>query len=413
MTLPASSCIKCGFCMSVCPVYREDHMESHVARGRNVLILQAEANKIPAEDDYFQTLSHCLLCGRCLAVCPAKVPSPEINIKAREKQFEKKGPSFWQRLVFRGILKHRIAFARFLGMVSMIPGVTQENGKPLRHMADFMSVFSGGISIPKLSKPFLSNRLKALNLPHNKQSGKGRVAFFPGCGFDYFFSDIAVATAKAIANVGFEVVYPKNLSCCGMAVYNAGDSKTAVEMAKINIRILSGYDYIVTGCATCGSTLKNYGAWFKEDKELNEKAKTVSDKSCDFSQFLTQQGGTTLKYSGKTVRATYHDPCHLKWHQGISESPRQILNKLEGVEYVEMEGADACCGLGGTFSLSHRQLSLAILAKKMAAIKKTSAQIVVTSCPGCIIQLMDGVRRHGMDVEVKHISQMVEDGKEE
>jgi glycolate oxidase iron-sulfur subunit len=109
---------------------------------------------------------------------------------------------------------------------------------------------------------------------------------------------------------------------------------------------------------------------------------------------------------------TYHDPCHMRWHQGIREQPRQLLQSIDGIKYVEMEGADECCGLGGSFSLTHRDTSLAILDKKMESIKKTGAKVVVTSCPGCIVQLRDGARRHGMDIEVRHISEIVHGQKE-
>ena len=86
----ANKCMKCGFCMYNCPIYKVDHIESHVARGRNMLIRQAGDKSIPIDDDYAERLSYCLLCGRCEAICPAKVPSPEINVAARTNLVEPK-----------------------------------------------------------------------------------------------------------------------------------------------------------------------------------------------------------------------------------------------------------------------------------------------------------------------------------
>jgi glycolate oxidase iron-sulfur subunit len=97
----------------------------------------------------------------------------------------------------------------------------------------------------------------------------------------------------------------------------------------------------------------------------------------------------------------------MKWHQGISSQPRELLRSIDGVKFVEMEGADDCCGLGGAFTLAHRDISLAIQDKKMQNIKNTGAQIVVTSCPGCLIQLKDGVRRNNLPVKVMHISELL------
>lgn len=403
----ASRCMKCGFCMSACPVYKTDHVESHVARGRNMLIRMAAQENVPDRDEYEKCLDFCLLCGRCRTVCPAKVPSPEINIQARRKLFVAHGPALWQRLVYRGILKHRPLMARLIGAAALMPGMNQTNGRPIRHMADVMTLFSGGIAIPRISRPFLSKRLSRSIMPPDNSALQGRVAFFPGCGFEFFFAQVGAATAHALAKTGFEVVYPENLSCCGMAVYNAGDMETARRMAKRNIDILARFDHIVTGCATCGSTLKNYGHWFETNDEIGAKARRLSEKVSDFSQFIANRNYQAAPRGERPVKITYHDPCHLKWHQGVSAFPRKILQALDGMEYVEMENADACCGLGGAFGIKHRETSLSIQAGKMRSIRKTGAQKVVTACPGCMIQLMDGVRRHGLRVEVVHLSQLL------
>ncbi|GAB6904303.1 (Fe-S)-binding protein [Desulfosarcina cetonica] len=410
-TIDASRCMKCGFCMSACPVYQVDHVESHVARGRNLLIRMAEAGTLPDAEAYGECLDNCLLCGRCQAVCPAKVPSPAINVQARHRRLAERGRSFWQQVLFRGILKHRSRMAHLMGLAARIPGVSHTNGRPLRHMADALSLFSGGMSVPRLSKPFLSARIDPVTPPPSGTPRKGRVAFFAGCGFEFFFAQAGADMVHALAMAGIEVITPDGLGCCGMAVHNAGDGQTARAMARSNIDILSAYDCVVTGCATCGSTLKQYGQWFADNALMHRKAQAVSAKVVDFSEFLVQQGLPATPHDASSpIKVTYHDPCHLKWHQGIGEFPRKVLHSLSSVEFVEMESADACCGLGGTFGVKHRETSLAIQAKKMAAIQKSGARIVATACPGCMIQLMDGARRFGLDVEVVHLGQLMAAG---
>ena len=405
----ANQCMKCGFCMNNCPIYKVDHIESHVARGRNVLIKQANEKTIPTDAEYAERLSFCLLCGRCAAVCPARVQSPEINVAARANLVNKKGLSLPKRAIYRGILKNRRLMANLLGMAAWVPGVSTKGGKPLRHMADFTSIFTKGLALPRLSRPFLAARLPEKTLPPVGVKTKGQLAFFPGCAFEFFLGDTGESIVKALAQAGYEVIYVKDLSCCGLAVRSAGDMKTAKLMAQHNIERLEGFDNIVTGCATCGSALKDYGKWFADNDPTNAKAVALSAKVKDFSEFLAKEGVSNKSQSESPAPliVTYHDPCHMKWHQGVSNQPRELLRSIEGVKFVEMEGADDCCGLGGAFTLAHRDVSLAIQDKKINNIAKTGAQVVVTSCPGCIIQLKDGIKRHGLNVEVKHISELL------
>ena len=401
----ASKCMKCGFCMYNCPVYKIDHIESHVARGRNILIRQAGDNSIPNDVDYAERLSYCLLCGRCEAICPAKVPSPDINIAARTNLINQKGLSLPKRAIYQGILKNRKLMANLLGMAARVPGVSTRDGKPLRHMADFTAVFSKGLSLPRLSRPFLVSRLPAKTIPPPGVKTKGQVAIFPGCAFEFFFADIGEDIVSVLARAGYEVVYVRDLTCCGLAVRSAGDFKTAQLMAEHNIEKLSSFDHIITGCATCGSALKDYGKWFSDNDPRQSGARNFSAKVSDFSEFLVKEGIPTQDVQAVTV--TYHDPCHMKWHQGITNQPRDILRSINGVKYVEMEGADDCCGLGGAFALAHRDISMAIQDKKIQNIKNSGAQIVVTSCPGCLIQLRDGVRRNKLPVKIMHISELI------
>ena len=104
---------------------------------------------------------------------------------------------------------------------------------------------------------------------------------------------------------------------------------------------------------------------------------------------------------------TYHDPCHLRRKLGISEEPRKVLKSLPGVEYVEMREANRCCGQGGSFNISNYDLSLKILDKKIQAIQETGADIVATSCSGCLLQLMDGLHQAGLKKEAKHVVEVV------
>lgn len=404
----ASQCMKCGFCMSTCPVYRTDQMEGHVARGRNMLIREVAEGKRQPDAGYRDALSYCLLCRRCEAVCPARVPSTEINLAARSDLAARGGLTLSQKIVHRLLSKHRSAVARILGLSVILPGVrpTQRGGKPLRHLADLALVLAGKVSLPRFSASFLSNRVPRCTPAAAGTTCRGRVAFFPGCNYEFFFSDVGVDVISALSGAGYEVIFQPEQTCCGLAVYNTGDRETARKMAAYNLRALSGFDHVITACATCGTALKGYGEWFDESDSLSQQARQLSASVRDFSEFMAREdlGGLSAPEGLSTV--TYHDPCHLRWHQGVYEAPRKILEAVQGLTFVEMDMAEKCCGQGGSFGIKHPEASLALLSQKMESVKRTGAQAIVTSCPGCTMQLLDGVRRHGLSVEVMHISRL-------
>ena len=185
-----------------------------------------------------------------------------------------------------------------------------------------------------------------------------------------------------------------------------GDIKTARLMAKRNIDILSKFDHIVTGCASCGAALKDYKDWFSEDTSFQEKALDFSKKISDFSEFLVNAEFRPECRLSTGLKVTYHDPCYLNLHQNICSHPRKLLNALDGIQYIEMEGADACCG-NGSFGITHTDIGGVIQSKKMESIKKTGADIVVTSCPGCMMNLFNGIQKNKLPVNVLHISQLI------
>ena len=399
-------CMKCGFCMSVCPVYDIDHIENHVARGRNVLVRMVHEGELPLEDDYRNCLYSCLLCRRCDSVCPANLSPAEITLAARNDVIEKKGASWLQGVIYKGILERRSLVARLVGIAGLVPGLSAKGGRPLRHLADMASFAPGALSLPKLSLRPLRKRVPTVTMPPSGMKERGQVAFFPGCIYEYFLPGVGEDTVISLANAGFSVVFPEGLNCCGLSVHNAGDFRTSALLASRNIDVLSKYDHVITGCATCGSSLKDYYKWFEEGDPVAEKAVAFSKKVSDFSEFLVKNGFSASGAEFGPMTVTYHDPCHLRLHQGIYAEPREILGSIGGIRYVEMDSADACCGLGGSFSIAHKDISLAIQDKKMASLKRSGALALVTSCPGCMFYLSHGIRRNRLPVQVMHISRL-------
>ena len=398
----AETCMKCGFCMSVCPVYLVDHVETHVARGRNMLINIWAEGLIPPIISYKEALYFCILCGRCESVCPAKVPNVEITLEARDYLVKKRGLGLVQRIIYQLLLYKRGFLAGLLRLISYIPGLSQKDAPPLRHIADSFFLLSKPISIPKLKKPFLRERISSLR---SKEQSK-EIAFFPGCAFEFIYPEVGEKIFYLLRSLGLNIDYPEGLLCCGYPVYCAGDKNTAKKIALRNIRILSDYKLIITGCATCMSGLRGYKDWFEKTDEYKSLAEDVSSKVMALSEFLAKENFTlSSEYSGSIV--TYHDPCHMKWHQGIYDEPRKVISSISGIKFIEMRDADMCCGLGGAFGITHRDISLELQRKKIESIKESGAQIVATECPGCMLQIAEGIKRFSLPVQVLHVAQLL------
>jgi glycolate oxidase iron-sulfur subunit len=183
-------------------------------------------------------------------------------------------------------------------------------------------------------------------------------------------------------------------------------------MADANVKAFKDLDYIITDCATCASAMKDYVKFLADSDERKQAYSEFAGKIHDITEFLVdilKLPSTAYQvvdeYKGMTV--TWHEPCHLGRYLGVKEQPRHILKSLKDIEYVEMPDADRCCGMAGTFSAYYYELSKKIADRKIADIESTAADIVVTDCPGCQIQLLDGVTRHGMPQKVMHIMELL------
>jgi glycolate oxidase iron-sulfur subunit len=185
-----------------------------------------------------------------------------------------------------------------------------------------------------------------------------------------------------------------------------GYLEDAKKLAKQLILTFARYeplDAIVVTAAGCGSFMKDYGHLFANDPHVADLAKKFAAKVKDFCELLDEIGlPTPLKpLSG---RVTYHDPCHLAHGQSIREQPRRLIQQVPGIEFVELPESDWCCGGGGAYSLLQPEMSDAVLDRKMANIKATKANIVVTANIVCMMQIWYGIRRHRLDIKLMHIA---------
>ncbi|MCX5804081.1 MAG: (Fe-S)-binding protein [Proteobacteria bacterium] len=406
-------CMKCGFCTFFCPVYQEERVETSVARGKNYLAKLALRGEQQFTDELGKIIGKCLLCKRCVANCPAKAQIDRVVVGARAQMVKNKGLGFIKNLVFRKVMANRKAFGNYVRLARAFQWLLPKTEGTIRHLPDFLKALGQGRNIPEIAKVFLRDIVKEVNKPQDGKEPKMRVGFFMGCATDFVYPELGLKVIDFLTKRGIEVIVPKGQSCCGAAIYFSGDFETGRMLADENVKAFKDVDYIVTACATCSSTLKDYQKYLPDNEEQQKRYEAFEKKVKDSTEFVIdvmkippEEFELKKEFEGKV--ATWHDPCHLVRYQDIKDQPRAILKGLKGLKYVEMPNADLCCGMGGSFSVYHYDITKKIAGKKMDGIKATGADIVVTACPGCMINLIDNVLQNKMPQKVYHLLELVE-----
>ncbi|NLB18685.1 MAG: (Fe-S)-binding protein [Syntrophomonadaceae bacterium] len=398
-------CVRCGRCRTVCPVLAEIKNETVAPRGHIFMVQALRDGKVKPDAQVYDRLSNCLLCETCSAVCPSGLDIPELNEYARSYIYEK-NPSLIKDTLFDSIWTRPSllrtggffmwaanksglqGFARTLGLTKLLPG---DLPKAEKIMHD--PVMRSARSI-----------LPVINPPRGNT--KYRVGYFLGCGTDLFSPSVAIAAVEVLTSWGCEVVIPDNMKCCGLPHIANGKMSTAQSLAIHNLKVFNDLelDYIITDCGSCSSAISEKRLKMLLDKQgYDDQIDKFCSRVYDLNTFLLdvlQIDNRWLK--PLNLKVTYHDPCHLAKAQGIRQAPRDILGLIPGLELIEMQDSDRCCGGSGTFSITHYDLSMKILERKMKTIADTGADVIATCCPSCTLQLKHGSNLHYSNTPVQH-----------
>jgi glycolate oxidase iron-sulfur subunit len=309
---------------------------------------------------------------------------------ARERLAKEMGLPFGASFVFHHVITRRRLFDMAMRAASLfqriIPGKRKGN---LRHLPLF---FKGGKWLPPMA------RQTALQLhaePRRVSGAKKRVALFVGCLTNYVYPEIVDTTVALLEKAGVETVVPVDQLCCGTPALAFGDTEAARKLAHRNKEALeaAGCDYILAVCASCGRTLKHeYGELLGSEKHAFDVP------VLDVCEFI--QDHTDLKFERSKERVTYHDPCHLRWGQGVEKEPRALLKA--SCQFEEIEDNMYCCGQAGTFHVFFPEVAQMIGRRKIESISNSAATEVTTGCPGCILQLNDLIAEAGLDKKALH-----------
>jgi glycolate oxidase iron-sulfur subunit len=405
------TCMRCGLCQAVCPLFAETGREADVARGK-LALLDGLAQEILKNPQGVQDhLNRCLLCGSCAANCPSGVKVLDIFIKARAILAGYLGLSPWKKAVFRMFLSKPDWFNRVLAWGAKFQGIFV---KPVDDLL--------GSSCARFMSPLLTDRhFKPLApVPWHRQVPRRdtapgaaglKVAFFVGCLIDKIFPQVGEAVLAVLDYHGVGVYLPASQGCCGIPALSGGDLQTFQQLVRYNLNLLDDKsvpcDYVITACATCSSTIKKLWPLMMQEADPAEleRIKALAAKTLDISELLVDKLGVAPGAAGgedSRIPLTYHDPCHLKKSLGVAAQPRILLQANPGYAFQEMPESDWCCGCGGSFNLQHYETSAAIGARKRDNIATSHCQVVATGCPACMLQITDMLSQAGMRVKVKH-----------
>jgi len=219
-----------------------------------------------------------------------------------------------------------------------------------------------------------------------------------GCVQQVFFQHVNEATARVLAAEGFEVVIPQAQGCCGALIVHSGLEEQALDFARKTIASFeaANVETVVINAAGCGSTMKEYGYLLRDDPAWAARAATFSARCKDISEILCEFPARSTRHP-IAMRVAYHDACHLRHAQAVFEQPRRLLAGIPGLEVVEVEEASLCCGSAGVYNLLHPETANQLGDRKVDNLLAAKADAVISANPGCLLQLMSGLRRRGMD----------------
>ena len=391
-------CNKCGACTAVCPLYQETVKEGMAARGKLALLEAVVDGALAPSQGLRHRIEDCLLCGACAQNCPSLVPTTDLFLEARAELTSLLGLPLPIRLLLYALESPRVMAA---GMPWL--GLVQRSG--LLRVAERVpeKLMPAAIRAAVRAAPPVPARPFSARHPSGGTDGRGApgtVAYFAGCFMNWGYADTAEATRLTIGASGYQVESPAVL-CCGMPHQVYGDAGAARRLARGNIQALEGYAAVVADCATCGAALKSYGELLDDDPAYRERARAFSGRVADVSEFLVKQG-LPRPQRELPLRVTYHEPCHLGRGQGVKAQPREMLKSIPGLTFVEMKGADVCCGGAGSFCVTHPDLSARVGAAKVESILATRADVVASGCPSCISQLRALLHERGVSIRVCH-----------
>jgi len=398
----ALKCIRCGSCANICPIYElvGGHLFGDVYTGAIGLI---NTMLYSSEEKANDILKLCIGCKACSHNCPSNIDLEEIITEFKQDCGEKFGVNAVKKFAFSKVLSNpKILDLTFKTMrFAQKPFIDKDRKlkfSPLPKDKDFRE-------LPTISKDSFTNLYKKeYSEPTNPID---RVFFYPGCAIENIYPDMGLALINMLKRINVAVDIPEFASCCGAPAHYSGDRADATKMAKSttdSIKLNDKYSCYLTLCPTCGASIKeSFTKSLRNDPERFKKANRLKDEVKPLVQYLEEMG---FKFKIKdNLKVTYHSPCHQE--RGMGVEAIKYLKEIIGQNYVELTDYNVCCGFGGSYSIDNANISKKVLDKKLGYIEQSRADILITDCPGCVMQIGGGAKYQKLDIEVMHLSEFL------
>jgi len=241
-------------------------------------------------------------------------------------------------------------------------------------------------------------------------ASRGTVQLFPTCLVNEFHPEAGMAAVRVLERLGFEVVVPEGLTCCGQPAYNAGFQDEARQVARHALDVLAATDGpIVVPSGSCADMLVHqFAELFRDAAREAERARHVAARCREFSQFVAEHGGAELA-ARLTARVAYHPSCHLLRGLGIRDQPQALIRAIDGIEPVTVAEQEECCGFGGLFSIKNPDISGSMLDRKLTAIAASEADRLVSCDLGCLLHLKGGLHRRNAAIKTQHLAELIDE----
>lgn len=400
-------CVRCGLCLPTCPTYLETMTETSGPRGRISLMKDVDEGTLDLlSPGFVAQMSECLDCRACQAVCPSGVEyGPMLEeMRARIEAASAPARSARARATRHLLLDWLFAKPARMRTAAALLRFGQRTG---------LTAFASLLGMRDLLRlaPEIPGHFFVPSDQHYAVSHAAGTAFLHGgCVMHVAFPNVHEATVRMLNRAHLNVVVPADQGCCGAIAVHAGNDDFARELARVNIAAFerSGADVYVVNAAGCGSALKEYGHLLADDAAWRARAQAFAARVRDVTEVLDAMELPPARRR-LDARVTYQEPCHLVHAQRISGAPRRLLRKIPGLELVEMHESAVCCGSAGIYNLTEPEMAERLQTRKIDNIEATGATIVATANPGCALQVASGLRNAGIDAEVKHIVELLDE----
>ena len=395
-------CVHCGMCNATCPTFNLLGDELDGPRGRIYLIKDMIENKRTPTKKVVSHIDKCLSCYSCMTTCPSGVNYMHlidhgrnyVEQKYKRPFIEKQFRNFLSNTLPKPkIFKFLILFAK-LGQIFkfLLP-------KNLKSMLD--------VAPKKIYKKTLKTQriYKA-----ERKKPTARVALLIGCVQRVVSPQINESTIRVLTRHGVEVITMPEIECCGSLNHHLGKEELARETFKKNINmwydeyLKNGLDAIISNTSGCGTTLKDYGFIFRDDKELKKKSKKISELTKDITEFLDQNLKLSFKKDKglKKYNIAYHSACSMQHGQKVHNQPIDLLEKT-GNKVSNIPDGHICCGSAGTYNILQSDIAKKLLNQKIENINKIKPDFISTGNIGCIMQISNGT-----NIPILHTVELVD-----